>query len=389
MTRRKICVVTGSRADYGLLVWPMKLIAGDPELRLQVIVTGSHLAPEFDETHRVVESDGFAIDHKVEMLLSGDSPVAVTKSLGLGVIGFAEALRRLKPDILLLLGDRFEIFAAAQAALIARIPVAHLCGGDSTEGAFDEALRHSITKMSHIHLVTNELAARRVRQLGEDPARVHQVGSPGLDHLKNLQAMSREAFFADIGLTPRRKNLLITFHPATLDCGSSECGSSAEQLEELLQAIDGDWGLVLTGSNADTGGRSLGRRLKEFAATRDQASFHESLGQRLYFEALRHVDVVVGNSSSGLYEAPSFKTPTVNIGNRQKGRLKATSVIDCPPECQAIRSAIERAFELDCREVVNPYGDGESAPRIVAALKAAPPPSMLLQKHFRMMEAAG
>ena len=390
MSRRKICVVTGSRADYGLLYWPMKLIADDPELDLQLVVTGAHLAPELGETYRVIESDGFAIDYRVEMLVSGESAVTVTKSLGLGVIGFAEALRQLRPDFLLLLGDRFEVFASAQAALISRIPVAHLCGGDSTEGAFDEAMRHSITKMSHIHLVTNEQAAQRVRQMGEDPCRVHQVGSPGLDHLNYFEPRSREVFFEEIGLVPRAQNLLVTFHPPTLDIGSAGSGASAaEQLEELLAAIDGEWGLVLTGSNADTGGRTLGRRLEQYVAHREYATFHETLGQRLYFEALSHLDVVVGNSSSGLYEAPSFKKPTVNIGDRQRGRLKAASVLDCPPERLAIRTAIGKALELDCSEVVNPYGDGESSPRIVAVLKAAPPPSTLLQKRFHMMEAAG
>lgn len=384
MQPRRICVVTGSRADYGLLHWPMRLLRDDAAFELQVAVTGMHLAPEFGSTWRVVEKDGFPNSARVEMLLSGDTPAAVTKSVGLGVIGFADALARLQPDWLMVLGDRFEILAAVQAALFARIPVAHLCGGDVTEGAFDDAIRHAITKLSHVHFATNSEAERRLLQMGESRARVHLVGSPGLDHIRRMERMPRRPFFDAIGMLPRKRNLMVTFHPATLDEEAS-----VDQVEALLTALDSlgdDTGLIVTGPNADTEGRALTERLTAFAANRDNAVFRMSLGQTLYLNALSHVEAVVGNSSSGLYEAPSFFIPTVNIGDRQKGRLRAESVIDCAPEAAAITAALDQAFRLDCSAVANPYGDGESAPRIVSALKAIDDPATLIRKRFQDLE---
>lgn len=384
MPPRRICVVTGSRADYGLLHEPMRLLRDDPEFELQVAVTGMHLAPEFGSTWRVIEADGFPITSRVEMLLSGDTPVSVTKSVGLGVIGFADAFARLRPDWLMVLGDRFEILAAVQAALFARLPVAHLCGGDVTEGAFDDAIRHAITKMAHVHFVTNSAAERRLLQMGESRAQVHQVGSPGLDHIRRMKRLPRQAVFEAIGMRPRKRNLMVTFHPTTLDEKAS-----VDQVDAVLAALDSlddDTGLIMTGPNADTEGRALTERLTAFAASRDNTVFRVSLGQTLYLNALSHVDAVVGNSSSGLYEAPSFGIPTVNIGDRQKGRLRAASVVDCPPERAAIIDALDRALGLDCSDVVNPYGDGESAPRIVAALKAVDDPAALIRKRFQDLE---
>ena len=381
MSRRKVCVVTGSRADYGLLYWPMRLLRDDPAFELQTVVTGMHLAPEFGSTVQAIEADGFAVSERVEMLISGDTPTAVAKSVGLGVIGFADALARLRPDWLLVLGDRFEILAAVQAALFARIPVVHLCGGDVTEGAFDDAIRHSITKMAHVHFVTNAAAERRLLQMGEGRDNVHNVGSTGLDHVRYIDRMPRETVFEAIGLQPRKRNLLVTFHPATLDRQAS-----VEQLDELLAALEAsgaDMGLVLTGPNADTEGRAMTQRLVAFADAHDNAVFCASLGHTLYLNALAQVDAVVGNSSSGLYEAPSFGIPTVNIGDRQTGRLGADSVIDCAPERSAIAEAIAKAFELDCSSVVNPYGDGESAPRIVEVLKGIDDPAGLIRKSFQ------
>lgn len=381
MTPRKVCVVTGSRADYGLLHCPMRLLRDDPDFELQVVVTGMHLAPEFGATWTAIEEDGFSISARVDMLVSGDTSVAVTKSIGLGVIGFADVLDRLRPDFLLVLGDRFEILAAVQAALIARIPVAHLCGGDVTMGAFDDAIRHAITKMAHLHFVTNGDSARRVRQMGEDPRRVFAVGSPGIDQLREIDSMSRDAVFQAIGLRPGARNLLVTFHPATLDLEGG-----AGHLDALLAALDSlgnEVGLILTGSNADTEGQNICQRMEAFAGERDNAIFSISLGQRLYLNAMRHVDAIVGNSSSGLYEAPSFRIPTVNIGSRQLGRLKAASVIDCPPEQTAIEDALSRAFALDCSNVENPYGDGAASPRIIAELKAIDEPTALIQKRFQ------
>jgi len=378
--KRKVCVVTGTRAEYGLLYWLMKGIQDNPDLELQIIVTGMHLSPEFGLTYKVIEEDGFVIDEKVEMLLSSDTPVGITKSIGLGVIGFADALDRLKPEILVLLGDRYEILAVAQAALIARIPIAHVAGGDTTEGAFDEAIRHSITKMSHLHFATNEASACRVRQLGENPEHVFNVGHPGLDHIKRLKLLGRRQLEESLDFKLRERNLLITFHPVTLDTQPA-----AEQFQELLEALDSigpDVGLIFTKSNADTDGRVLIRMIDEYVARRSHAEAYTSLGQLRYLSTISHVDAVVGNSSSGLYEVPSFKKPTVNIGDRQKGRLQAASVINCRSVAGEIKRAILEAFEKDCSTVVNPFGEGDSSAKILNELKQVPDFSILLKKHF-------
>jgi UDP-hydrolysing UDP-N-acetyl-D-glucosamine 2-epimerase len=380
MPQHKICVVTGTRAEYGLLYWLMKDIQNDPDLVLQVIATGAHLSPEFGLTYTIIEEDGFYIDSKVEMLLSSDTPVGIAKSMGLGVIGFADVLNLLKPDILVLLGDRYEILAAAQAALVARIPIAHIAGGDTTEGAFDEAIRHSITKMAHLHFVTNEAASRRVRQLGENPDYVYTVGSPGIDQIKHLKLLSRAELAKEIGFTFQKRNLLVTFHAVTLDKQPVEA-----QFRELFSAIDSfesDIGIIFTMPNADTGGRTIIKMIDEYVACHHHAKSFTSLGQLRYLSTIAHVDAVVGNSSSGLYEVPSFKKPTVNIGDRQKGRLQAASVINCKPESADIVRAINEAFSTDCSRVVNPYGDGDSSRKIVAALKGIPDFSVLLKKHF-------
>lgn len=380
MSPRKICVVTGSRADYGLLYWPMRLIAEDDDFELQVVVTGMHLSPAFGETWRQIEADGFAIASKVEMLLAGDSPVAVAKSVGLGVIGFADTFERLRPDLLMVLGDRFEILAAVQAALFARIPVAHVCGGDVTEGAFDESIRHAITKLAHVHFPTNADAARRLEAMGESPENVHTVGSPGLDRIRRMTFMARETFFDTLGVMPRARNLLVVFHPATLDSGDP-----LVQVEELLAALDTlgpEVGLLMTGANADTAGQRINARLQAFAEKHPNAVFRLSLGSELFINALQHVDAIVGNSSSGLYEAPSFGIPTVNIGDRQKGRLRAASVTDCVPERQAIRVAIDNALARGRQPTVNPYGDGHTAELMVEKLRRIPDFGVLIRKPF-------
>ncbi len=384
MSARRVCVVTGSRAEYGLLYWLLKGLRDDPAFELQLVATGMHLAPEFGLTYRAIEQDGFRIDAKVEMLLSSDTAVGIAKSMGLGVIGFADAFDRLRPDLLVLLGDRFEIFAAAQAALVARIPIAHIGGGDTTEGAYDEALRHGITKMAHLHFVTNEDSARRVRQMGEDPHSVFVVGSTGIDNIVRLPRLDRAALEASLGWRLRDRNLLVTFHPVTL----SE-HSAADQFRELLAALETfgeDVGILFTLPNADNEGRSLIAMVEEFVANRPWTRAFASLGQQRYLSAMALVDAVVGNSSSGLYEAPSFHKPTVNIGERQKGRLKAASVIDCAPRRDAIVAAIRAAFALDCSKVVNPYGRGDASEKILAALKRVRDPHALVQKRFRMLE---
>ena len=377
---RRICVVTGSRADYGLLYPVMKALQAAEDFQLQLVVTGMHLSPEFGLTYHQIEADGFAIDARVDLLVSSDSAVANSKSVGLGLIGFADTFTRLQPDLVLLLGDRYEIFSAAQAALFARIPLAHIAGGDTTEGAYDEAIRHSISKMAHIHLVTNSEAERRLIQLGEDPAHVHNVGSPALDRLAELELLGREALETSLGFHLRQRNLLITHHPVTLaqDRGMAE----ARELFEALAALGDEVGLIFTKSNADVGGQGINRMIDEFVEQHDNAVAHTSLGQLRYYSLMAQVDAVVGNSSSGLYEAPSFKLPTVNIGDRQKGRLKAGSVLDCPASKAAILETIHQAWEMDCSLVKNPYGDGHSMERIMAILRGVPSFDALLHKHF-------
>lgn len=382
---RKIAVVTGSRADYGLLLPVMRALRDAAQFKLQVIVTGMHLAPAFGNTWQVIEQDGFSIDAKVASLVEGDDAPAVTKSIGQGVSGCADTLQKLQPDLLLVLGDRYEIFAAVQAALIACVPVAHLAGGDLTEGAYDDALRHSMTKMAHLHFTTHAAATRRVRQMGENPEHIHTVGSPALDLLNSMTLLDRSALEQELDIKLRARNLLITFHPVTL-----EPLSSTQQFEELLAALqtfDAATGLFLTYPNADNGGRALTRMLENFVAQRDHAAAFPSLGQLRYWSLLAQVSAVVGNSSSGLYEAPSFKVPTVNIGSRQSGREKAASVIDCEPQRAAITQAIKHALTLDCARVVNPYGDGRSAARIVAALSDISDFRTLLKKRFHVVEA--
>lgn len=385
MSRRRICVVTGSRAEYGLLYWVLHELRAAADVELQLVVTGMHLAPEFGLTVREIERDGFVIARRVDMLLSGDTAAATAKSIGLGVIGLSDALESLAPELLLVLGDRFEILAAAQAALVHNIPVAHIAGGDTTEGAFDEAIRHSITKMAHLHLVTNEPAARRVRQLGEDPRRIHVVGSPGLDHLRRTALLGRAELEQTLGAPLGARNLLVTFHPVTLEPGEGE-----RQFAELLAALDTlgpDTTIWFTRPNADTGGRAISAALDTWAATRgERVHVHASLGQLRYLSLMAQVDAVVGNSSSGLYEAPSFRVPTVDIGDRQRGRLAAASVLHCAPERGAIRAALDHAATLDCSQVENPYGDGRSAERIVALLRGLPPAAELLKKSFHLLE---
>jgi len=373
----KICVVTGKRAEYGLLCLLMKEIQNDPDLQLQLIVTGMHLSPEFGLTYKIIEQDGFYIDERVEMLLSSDTSVGIAKSIGLGVIGFAEALQ---PEIIVVLGDRYEILAAVQAALVARIPVAHIAGGDTTEGAIDEAIRHSITKMAHLHFTTNEEAAKRVRQLGENPTNVFNVGSPGIDYIKRVPLLTRQQLEHELDFVFLRKNLLITFHPATLEENSAE-----SQFNEILAAVDDlglDTGLIFTKPNSDTDGRIIIKMMEEYAANHSNAKVFTSLGQLRYLSTIEQVDVVIGNSSSGLYEVPSLKKPTVNIGNRQKGRLQAQSVISCKNSRKEIYEAIHTAFTLDCSDTKSMYGDGNATKQILEILKSFKEYKTLLKKHF-------
>lgn len=377
---RKIACITGSRADYGLLYWLLKDLDKDPGIELQLIATGMHLSPEFGSTLNVIVQDGFPVAKTVEMLVSGDSSSAVTKSIGLGVIGFADAFAELEPDIVVVLGDRFEIFAAVQAALIARIPVAHIAGGDVTEGAYDDAMRHCITKMSHIHFATSEDSARRIRQLGEDPDRIYHVGSPGIDYIRKLTLLTRRELQEALRVEFGPRNILVTFHPATLE--SEEPGRQFSEVLSAISSFGSEMGVIFTKTNADTSGRVINRMIDDYVSQTSNAHCFTSLGQVRYLSLINEMDAVVGNSSSGVYEVPSLKKPTVNIGDRQKGRILAGSVINCAPVAGDIRAAVEKAFSMDCTGVENPYGDGHASEKIAKVLKSIESPRNLVRKTF-------
>jgi GDP/UDP-N,N'-diacetylbacillosamine 2-epimerase (hydrolysing) len=366
---RKICVLTASRSEYGLLRPLILAIRDDSRLSLQLIVTGAHLAPGQGQTETEIERDGLRPDRRVEMLLDSDSGPGMAKSMGLALIGLADALEQLRPDVLVLLGDRYETLAAASAALACRVPVAHLHGGELTEGAIDDAIRHAVTKLSHLHFVAASEYAARVVSLGEHPDRVFQVGALGLDNIAKLEPLGRAALERDLDFRFGERNLLVTFHPETLANEAPEA-----QLEPLLMALDAfpDVHLLFTLPNADAGGHAIRRRIERFVAGRPNARARSSLGQLRYLSFLREADGMAGNSSSGLIEAPSMRKGTVNIGGRQAGRLRASSVLDCSNEVAAIRSAIKRLYSADFQtglvSVCNPYGDGGAAGRIAEVL---------------------
>ena len=378
----KICVVTGSRADYGYLSTLMRLVRDHPGCELQVAATGMHLWKEFGETWREVEQDGFSIDARVAAPFTGTASLDVARYVGGLVPGFAEAFASLAPDFAVVLGDRYEIFAAAQAALFMRIPLAHLAGGDVTEGAYDEAMRHAITKMAALHFPTNEDSASRIINMGEDPSRVHAVGSTSLDALAEFTPLGRKELEKRLDFALRGENLLVTFHPVTLSGSPSE-----NQARELLAALDdwagaGDKGVIITAPNADTDGMRLKALYEEFAGQRSWVKVFDSLGRQKYFSAMTHVDAVVGNSSSGLYEAPSFAKPSVDIGDRQKGRIRAESVAHCEPRRGEILAAIEKACAMDASGAVNPYGRGDASKRILDVLLGVNEPRTLIKKSF-------
>ena len=379
-TKRKICVVTGTRAEYGLLQPIMQAIKEDQVLELQLVVTGMHLSPEFGLTYKTIEDDDFEISEKIEILLSSDTSIGVAKAIGLATISFSETLDRLKPDFIMVLGDRFELLAVAQVALVSRIPIVHLAGGDVTEGAFDEAIRHSITKMSQLHFVTNKESEKRVHQLGEDPENIHLVGNPGLDHLNSLKLMEKNELEKSLRYSFKSQNILVTFHSVTLD--NAPAVNSFSALLEALDSLGEDIGIIFTRPNADTEGRQLIKMLDEYVEDRSNCIAYTSLGQLRYLSTVALVDVVVGNSSSGILEVPSLKTATVNIGDRQKARLRADSIIDCEPITENIKESIQQAFKLDCSTVVNPYGDGNTTERVLKVLREINHPERLIKKHF-------
>jgi len=370
MSKRTICVVTGTRAEYGLLYWLMKEIEEDSKLELQLIVTGMHLSPEFGLTYKEIEKE-FKIDKKIEMLLSSDTATGISKSMGLAQISFAEAYEALNPDMLVVLGDRYEIFSAVSSAMIANIPIAHLHGGETTQGAFDESIRHSITKMSHLHFTATDEYKKRVIQLGEHPSRVFNVGGLGIDNIKKLKLLSKEAFEESIDFKLNKKNILITFHPVTL-----ENATAKEQFQILLDVVDAleETHIIFTKANSDTDGRIINSMIDDYVTQNSIKSCgFTSLGQLRYLSALQYVDAMVGNSSSGLAEAPSFQIGTINIGDRQKGRIMAESVIDCASDFDSIEESFSLlysdAFQKKLLTSQNPYGNGGASLSIKNTLK--------------------
>jgi UDP-hydrolysing UDP-N-acetyl-D-glucosamine 2-epimerase len=370
---KKIAVFTGTRAEYGLLFWLLKDIQNDPELKLQLLVSGTHLSPEFGETYKQIEKDGFDIDEKIEILLSSDSAVGTAKSMGLGVLGFTDALARLKPDVLVILGDRFEALAAAQTAMILRIPIFHLHGGEITEGAYDDAIRHAITKLSYLHGTSTETYRQRVIQLGEAPERVKNVGAIGLDHLKRSSFMSLEALSQSLDFLLAKPFFLVTYHPVTLGNEVPE-----ESFQALLDAMDEfpEHQVILTYPNADDGGRRIIPILEQYARDNEKRVYAiPSLGQVRYLSAVKHASAVIGNSSSGIIEVPAFDVPTVNLGARQRGRLAAKSVLNCEPNkrsiVNAIEAAVKRSYKLADEVVHNPYGQGNTSGQVIAMIKSS------------------
>lgn len=380
---RKICVITGSRAEYGLLSGLMKAIHEDEDLRLQVIATNMHLSPEFGLTYREIEKDGFTIDKKVEMLLSSDTPNATAKSVGLGTIGFADAYEDLKPDMIVVLGDRYEMLSAVSTALFYKIPVAHLHGGEITEGAYDDCIRHAITKMSHLHFTSTEQYRNRVIQLGEQPDRVFNVGAIGIENIKKIPLMSKSELEESLGFEIGNKCLLVTYHPVTLEISSAE-----EQSKNLLAALDQykDYRIIFTMPNSDTNGRIIMQEIEKYVSLNEGRTIaFKSLGLKRYLSTLQYVTAVVGNSSSGIIEVPSFGIPTLNIGDRQKGRIAAHSVVHCGVTyaeiCQGLRDILSEDQILMAKNCLNPYEKSNTVNDILNIIKDYPI-NHIIQKSF-------
>ncbi len=369
---RKVTVFTGTRAEYGLLYWLLKDIQADEELTLQLLVSGTHLSPEFGLTFHQIENDGFVIDEKVETLLSSDTPIGVAKSMGLGVIGFSDALARLEPDIIVVLGDRFEALALAQVAMVMKTPIIHLHGGEITEGAYDDAIRHAITKLSTYHVTCTDVYRDRVIQLGENPNRVFNYGAVGLEYFRRTKLLEKEYFFCELGLDITKPFFLVTYHSVTL-----ENEPPAKTFKALLSSLDSfsNVQVVITYPNSDDGGRELITLIDSYAqAHPERVRVFKSLGQLKYFSALKYCLAVIGNSSSGISEVPYFKKGTVNVGLRQKGRLSPNSVLDCGVDSSGIKGAISRVIDDDFQSVIAGsecmFGDGHSAGKIIGLIKS-------------------
>jgi UDP-hydrolysing UDP-N-acetyl-D-glucosamine 2-epimerase len=384
---RTIGVVTVARSDYGIYLPLLRQIQANPDLELYLIVAGMHLSSEFGLTVEAIEADGFEIAERVEMLMSSDTPQGIAKSMGMGAIGFAQAYARYCPDILLVLGDRFEMYAAALAALPFKIPVAHIHGGEVTQGAIDDALRHSMTKLSHLHFVSTQEYARRVVQLGEEPWRVKVSGALSLDNLRSIKLLQAHELEARYGLQQLDQSpLLITFHPVTLEYEQTKW-----QIGELLAALETcTMPVVFTMPNADTGGRIIRRMIEAFVQTHPSAQMVENLGTQGYFSMMTIAAAMVGNSSSGIIEAASFELPVVNIGTRQRGRVRAANVIDVAYEkasiLEGLKNTLDTQFRAKLRGMRNPYGSGAASEKIVEVLKQVQLDEKLVMKHFRDLE---
>jgi UDP-hydrolysing UDP-N-acetyl-D-glucosamine 2-epimerase len=379
--QRSFCVITGSRADYGLLYWLLKEIAADPDLRLRLIVTGAHLSTRYGETVREIERDGFAIDARIPILDDGDSRLATVVSMGRALSGIAEALEAMSPDFVIVLGDRYEMLAAAEAAFVLGIPLAHIHGGEITEGALDDGFRHAITKLADIHFVAAEAYRRRVIQMGENPDRVIVVGGLGVEYVRRMDTLSVADLDHILGLPLRDPLFLVTYHPVTKNIESDGIGALIAALETFRSAR-----VVITGVNADPGNQVIRSTLEKFASEHpDRVSLHASLGIRAYLNVMRRAAAVIGNSSSGIIEAPALGVPTIDIGLRQSGRIKAASVIRCPAATPdivtALRMAMTPSFLADAQSQVCPYGDGRASERITATLKSLPS-DLIVPKQF-------
>jgi len=383
MKKRKVCVITGSRAEYGLLYWLIKEIENDQDLQLQLIVTGTHLVSEFGLTYKEIEKD-FRIDKKINMHLSSDTSESISKSMGIAQTSFSKVYNKLKPDIIVVLGDRFEIFSAVSSAMISRIPIAHIHGGEATEGLIDEAIRHSITKMSHLHFTAAKEYSKKVIQLGEEPKKVFNVGGTGIENIKRLKLLKKKDFEKSINFKLNIKNILVTYHPVTL-----EGTTSKKSFQELLDAIDElkNTNIIFTKANSDMDGKVINQMINQYTKKNFKKSVClASLGQLNYLSALQYIDFMIGNSSSGLLEAPSFKIATINIGDRQNGRLKAKSVVDCLPNKKDIKKAIKKVysnkFQNILKDVKNPYDNGSASKKITRVLKKVKLDEILKKRFF-------
>lgn len=382
--KRNICIYTSNRADYGLLKRLMDKVQDSNNLQLQILVSGTHLSPEFGMTIQEIISDGFEPDETVEMLLSGDTPTAICKTMGLALISYGEALKRLQPDIIVILGDRFEAFCMAAVAQVLRIPVAHIHGGETTKGSIDEAFRHSITKMSHLHFASCEAHRQRIIQLGEPPDCVFNVGALGVENISKIHIMRRENLGKSIKFTLDCPYFLVTFHPVTLEEATSKI-----QFQAILNALEEfpDYKIIFTKTNADTDGRVINQLIDDFVVAHANRSVKfVSLGTILYLSVVKHAEAVIGNSSSGILEVPGFKVPTVNIGDRQKGRVRPESVIDCETETSCISLAIKKALNPSFRNsldnMTNPYAQPNTAKQIVEIIGQTPLKGILKKQFY-------